>query len=188
MANYSTTTIGLMPRLLLTPATAAWTVPFGAYLILLSGRVVYLRLTTKTFLGDHIEAASPPAGKTELGGGANKTELGKTEFSAGMGKKKSIAENPDRLFLETRCYANYMETVPTAMIFSLIAELNGADHKTLSYALGAYFMLKIAHIEFGLRSPGTMGVGRPIGYYGAQTWLACMAGYCAYLTKDYWMA
>jgi hypothetical protein len=41
-----------------------------------------------------------------------------------MGKKKSIAENPDRLFLETRCYANYMETVPTAV--SVTAAFEGS--------------------------------------------------------------
>ncbi|RPB09918.1 hypothetical protein P167DRAFT_538035 [Morchella conica CCBAS932] len=182
MDNYSTTTaVGLMPRLL-TPATAAWCLPFGAYFFLLSGRVVYIRLTTGTALGDHIGASSPSPGKTEMGGaGANKTEL------AGV-RKKTLADKPDPLYLAIRCYGNFIETVPIAMIFTFLAELNGADHKMMSYALGTYFMLKAAHIEFGLRSAGTMGVGRPIGYYGAQLWFAGMASYCAYLTKDYWMA
>ncbi|KAI5847934.1 hypothetical protein DFP73DRAFT_525339 [Morchella snyderi] len=198
MDNYSPTTIGLMPRLLLTPATAAWTLPFGAYLILLSGRIFTLRLATMTYFGDHV-ASSPKTevssganktelGKTEMGGGANKTELGKTEFSAEMGTKSAAAGNPDPLFQATRCMGNYLETVPMAMLMSLIAELNGANHKVLSYALGTFFMLKIVHIEFGLRCPGMMGIGRPIGYTAGQCWLAGMAGYCAYLTKDYWMA
>lgn len=40
--------------------------------------------------------------------------------------------------------------------------------------------------EFGLLRAGTKGVGRPVGYYGGQSWLAGMAGYCAWLVKDYW--
>lgn len=97
------------PSKISTAATAAWCLPFGAYFFLLSGRVVYIRLTTGTALGDHIGASSPSPGKAEMGGaGANKTELAGT-------RKKTLADKPDPLYLAVRCYGNFIETVPMAV-------------------------------------------------------------------------
>jgi hypothetical protein len=46
MTSFPTSRIGLN----LTPATAAWTVPFAAYYLFLQNRIVYQRLTTKTYV------------------------------------------------------------------------------------------------------------------------------------------
>ncbi|RMZ70530.1 VHS domain [Pyrenophora seminiperda CCB06] len=47
------TKVGLgVPMPLLAPATATWAAPFAAYYIFLQNRIVYHRLSTKTFIGD----------------------------------------------------------------------------------------------------------------------------------------
>lgn len=90
------------------------------------------------------------------------------------------------------------------MGIALLAELNGASRYVsilqlysttllipqssyINYALGALFALRISHAEFGILLPGAAGVGRPIGYFGTQAVLAGLAGYAAYLIKDFWL-
>jgi hypothetical protein len=33
----------------------------------------------------------------------------------------------------------------------------------------------------------SMGIGRPVGFYGTQAVLGALAGYTAYLIKDFWL-
>ncbi|KAI4099601.1 MAG: hypothetical protein LQ339_005899 [Xanthoria mediterranea] len=156
-------TIGLgvpVPKML--PVTGAWTVPFTVYLLLLSNRVVYQRIKNKQWIGDHL---NNPDNKNHTTGNA---------------------DNPDPLFLESRCHLNFLENVPLAFVFAAIAELNGADRSVLSYAMAALFALRVGHVEIGLRGKGTMANGRPIGMFGTQGFLAGMAAYTAYLVKGYW--
>ncbi|KAI4206657.1 MAG: hypothetical protein LQ349_009914 [Xanthoria aureola] len=153
-------TIGLgvpVPKML--PVTGAWTVPFTAYLLLLSNRVVYQRIKNKQWIGDHLNNPD---------------------------NKNHTTDNPDPLFLESRCHLNFLENVPLAFVFAAIAELNGADRSVLSYAMAALFALRVGHVEIGLRGKGTMANGRPIGMFGTQGFLAGMAAYTAYLVKGYW--
>lgn len=35
---------------------------------------------------------------------------------------------------------------------------------------------------------GSLGLGRPVGYYGTQAVVASLAGYLVYLVKDFWRA
>ncbi|KAG0634730.1 hypothetical protein HOY80DRAFT_506543 [Tuber brumale] len=174
-------TIGLIPvRLSQTPATAAWALPFGTYLLLLSTRAALARHSTKTYVGDHVAASQNEHGamyKTELG----KTEFGKTEMS-----RDADLQNFDSPFLAGRCLGNYLETVPMAMILAALAELNGGSRRLVNYALGVLFMGKVAQIEFGLMRKGTRGRGRVVGFFASQGFMAGMAGYCAYLVRDYW--
>jgi uncharacterized membrane protein YecN with MAPEG domain len=51
------TKIGLgVPMPLLAPATATWAAPFAAYYVFLQNRIVYHRLTSKTYMGDSSDA------------------------------------------------------------------------------------------------------------------------------------
>lgn len=52
------TKIGLgVPMPLLAPATATWAAPFAAYYFFLQNRIVYHRITSKTFMGDSIDTS-----------------------------------------------------------------------------------------------------------------------------------
>lgn len=67
---------------------------------------------------------------------------------------------------------------------------DGADPLTrtyINYALGTIFAFRVAHAEFGVMLPNSMGAGRPIGFYGTQAALLGLAGYTAYLIKDFWL-
>ncbi|KAL8880989.1 MAG: hypothetical protein Q9198_001712 [Flavoplaca austrocitrina] len=141
------------------PVTGVWTVPFTAYLLLLSNRVVHQRIKNKQWIGDKLNSEKNTAGD---------------------------AENPDPLFLEGRCHMNFLESVPFAFILTAIAELNGANRTVLNYAMAALFALRVGHVEVGLRGKGTMAPGRPIGLFGTQGLMAGMAMYTAYLVKGYW--
>lgn len=88
--------------------------------------------------------------------------------------------------MATRCHQNFVENVPYALLLAGVVELNGGDRKTLNGALAALLLVRILHVEFGLRGPKNMAVGRPIGYFGTQGFIAGMAGYAAYLVKGYW--
>ncbi|MCJ1274301.1 hypothetical protein MMC21_002096 [Puttea exsequens] len=144
-----------VPVLKMLPITGTWAVPFTAYLIYLSNRVVFRRLSDEKYVGDRSDKASTDDAR-------------------------------DPLLLETRAHNNFLENVPFAFALVTIAELNGANRKILNYAMATLFVLRIAHVELGLRGNEAMGYGRPVGYYGTQGFLAAMAGYCGWLSKDYW--
>ena len=66
-------------------------------------------------------------------------------------------------------------------------ESNDDVRSYINYALGTLFALRVGHVELGLMAQGGKGIGRPIGFVGTQAVLAGLAGYTAYLIKDYWM-
>ena len=138
--------------------TGTWTLPFAAYLLLLSNRTVYQRQINEKYLGDKL--ALEPSNDEQ--------------------------SNPDLLHLAVRSHQNFLENIPLAFVFTIVAELNGGNKKALNYCMAALFALRILHVELGMYGPDTVGAGRPIGYYGTQAWLAGMAAYGSYLVKDYW--
>ncbi|CAF9908893.1 MAG: hypothetical protein HETSPECPRED_008761 [Heterodermia speciosa] len=138
------------------PVTGTWTLPFASYFLLLSNRIVNRRLSNEKYFGDRIA----PDGDNP--------------------------ENPDPLLVDIRAQANFLENVPIALLFSAIAELNGADRKILNYVLGSLLLLRIGHVEFGLRGSKTMGIGRPVAFYGTQAVVAGLAGWGLWLVKGYW--
>ncbi|MCJ1432181.1 hypothetical protein MMC27_001537 [Xylographa pallens] len=155
----SSHTIGLsLPRVLFLPVAGTWTLPFAAYLLLLSNRTVYQRQRHEKYLGDKLAQES----------------------------SNNEQSNPDPLHLAVRSHQNFLENVPLAFIFTIIAELNGGNKKALNYGMAALLALRILHVEFGMYGQETVGAGRPIGYYGTQAWLAGMAAYGSYLVKAYW--
>ncbi|KAL6703472.1 hypothetical protein ACN47E_009646 [Coniothyrium glycines] len=93
----------------------------------------------------------------------------------------------DPLYLASRAQLNFAENVPLVLAIALLAELNGANRSYLNYALGALFAFRIGHAEFGLLAKESKGIGRGIGYYGTQSVLVGLAGYAAYLIKDFWL-
>ena len=76
--------------------------------------------------------------------------------------------------------------MPLAFILVAVAELNGANRKTLNWSLAALFVLRVAHVELGLKGENTVGWGRPIGFWGTQAFIGGVAGWCGYLVKGYW--
>ncbi|KAJ4404008.1 hypothetical protein N0V91_006117 [Didymella pomorum] len=107
----------------------------------------------------------------------SKTYMGdKTDASAGT---------KDPLYVATRAQLNFAENVPLALAIALLAELNGANRTYINYALGTLFALRISHAELGLMIKDSMGPGRILGYYGTQGVLVALAGYTAYLVKDF---
>lgn len=140
------------------PITGTWTLPFAAYLVYLSNRVVYRRIKQEKYMGDrYVDAA-----------------------------ESTSNDNPDPLLLDSRAHNNFIESVPLCFTLVAIAELNGANRKALNYAMATLFVLRILHVELGLKGKDTVGWGRPIGYFGTQGFIAGMAAYGTYLVKGYW--
>ncbi|KAF2634220.1 hypothetical protein P280DRAFT_474792 [Massarina eburnea CBS 473.64] len=94
-------------------------------------------------------------------------------------------KNP--LYVLTRAQLNFIENVPFALVVALIAELNGADRKYINYALGSLLAFRISHVELGMMRSDSLGLGRPLGFYGTQGVIAGLAGYLGWLVKDYWL-
>ncbi|KAF2033236.1 hypothetical protein EK21DRAFT_58963 [Setomelanomma holmii] len=92
----------------------------------------------------------------------------------------------DSLYVASRAQLNFAENVPLVLAVALLAELNGANRTYINSALGALFAFRIGHAEFGLLAQDSKGPGRIVGFYGTQAVLASLAGYTAYLIKDYW--
>lgn len=121
-------------------------------------RVAYHRVQTKTHIGDNISEDTVTVG--------------------------SSTSNP--LQLETRSHANFVEHVPFALFVAAIVELSGANRKALNYALASLLVLRIAHVEIGLKRSWNIGIWRPLAFYGTQSFMVGFAAYGAYLVKGYW--
>jgi uncharacterized membrane protein YecN with MAPEG domain len=96
---------------------------------------------------------------------------------------------PSELEIALRCHGNFLENVPLAFIFLIIAELNGGNRKYLHWTMATLLALRIAHADGGLRLQGKFGdngVGRPLGYFGSCGVLMGLSGYAAWLCKGYW--
>lgn len=103
------------------------------------------------------------------------------------GDQAAHADSHHALKLSSRCHANFLENVPIAILIATIAELNGANKKALNYGLAVLLFLRVMHVEMGLLgASNAVGIGRPIGYFGTQAWLAGFATYSTYLVKGYW--
>ena len=138
--------------------TGTWTLPFAAYLVYLSNKVFLRRIDSKKYMGDRLEE----------------------------GAASTSNDNPDPLFLDTRAHSNFVENVPLAFTLCSIAELNGANRKVLNYAMATLFVLRIMHVELGLKGKDTVAVGRPAAFFGTQAFFAGMAAYSTWLVKGYW--
>ncbi|KAI5926584.1 membrane-associated, eicosanoid/glutathione metabolism protein [Camillea tinctor] len=158
-----TTRVGLSTPVLapLLPVTGTFALPFTGYFLLLSFRVVRERLRDEYYLGDNSAVTRE-------------------------GAKGRQAANSNKLFLATRCHQNFVENVPLALALAAVAELNGADRRSLTAALGALLAFRVLHVELGIQRRGGLGLGRPIGYYGTVVAMGGLAGYAAYLVKGYW--
>ena len=73
-----------------------------------------------------------------------------------------------------------------ALFAAAIAELSGANRKALNYAIASLLVLRIAHVEIGLKRPWNIGIGRPLAFCGSQSFVVGFAAYGAYLVKGYW--
>jgi len=140
--------------------TTIYLLPFTLYLLFLQGRVVAIRANTSTNLGNQLFA--------------NRKE----------GKDPMDPVAPDPLYLATRCHQNYVENIPMVLLLAFAVETAGADARVLAYLLGAFFALRVAHVELGLRGKDSNGVARPISFMGTQMTMAWLAGWGFWLVKD----
>ena len=116
---------------------------------------------------------------------AQRDLLWKTYSTAKDGKaSNNLADNP--LYKAVRAHGNFAENVPLAFTFAAIAELNGARPACLSCALGALFVFRVLHVEFGLYGPNAVGNGRPIGFLGTTGTIIGLAAYAGRLTYRFW--
>ncbi|KAK2033548.1 hypothetical protein LX32DRAFT_725119 [Colletotrichum zoysiae] len=151
--------IGLttVPRLL--PVTGTFALPFTMYYAFLSLRVVGQRLKDEYYLGEN---------------------------SSGAGADDRERREANKLYLASRSHANFCENVPLAFVLATAAELNGGNRRVLAWLLGGFLALRVLHAEVGIMRPGGMGRGRPVGYFGTIGVIGTLAGYAAYLAKQYW--
>lgn len=140
--------------------TGAFAVPFTAYFLLLSGRVVQCRLRDQTLLGH--------------GGAASSKRTGADD------------DGPESLLVAARSHANFVEYVPWAFVLSTIVELNGGDKRILGAGLGSLLAFRVLHTEFGLRRPGAAGTGRQVGFFGTVGVLGFFASYITWLVREDW--
>ena len=103
-----------------------------------------------------------------------------------IGDRSKEGSEPDTLQINARAHANFIENVPFALTLTTIAELNGANRKALNFALATLLVLRILHVEAGIKGKGYLGWGRKAGYLGTQGFLAGMAAYSTWLVKGYW--
>lgn len=103
-----------------------------------------------------------------------------------MGEALDTPSDSDPLYLDKRAHENFLENVPLAFIIAAVAELNGGNRKVLNIAMGVLLALRVAHVELGIKGKDTVGVGRPLGYFGTQAFIGGLAAYGAYLVKGYW--
>ena len=113
--------------------TGTWTLPFATYLVYLSNRIVYRRIKAEKYMGDrYVDSA-----------------------------ESTSNDKPDLLLLDSRAFSNFIENVPLCFTLAAIVELNGANRKILNSAMAALFVLRIVHVELGLKGKNTLGWGRP---------------------------
>ncbi|KAH9205751.1 hypothetical protein DL95DRAFT_489845 [Leptodontidium sp. 2 PMI_412] len=150
-----------VPKLLL--VTGTWAPPFVAYLILLHYRIAYIRITNPgNSFGDHLKSTRR------------------------AGKDPADLQNPDPLYVAIRSQQNFMESVPFVLFLAGVAEVNGGNKKALNICLAVLFVLRVLHVEAGLKIKGTRGLGRPLAYYTTQSMTLGLATYSGWLAKGYW--
>ena len=126
----------------------------------------------------------------------------KTNTSIGERSTITGPASDDPLYVAVRSHANFLETAPIGLILALCAELNGANRRTVGYALAALLGLRVVNVfvasstqirhllirisEGGMASKGCQGKGRLIGYWGTGLWILAMSAYNVLLTRDFW--
>ncbi|KAI1446361.1 membrane-associated, eicosanoid/glutathione metabolism protein [Annulohypoxylon stygium] len=153
------------------PVTGAFALPFAAYYIFLSARVVVQRLKQRVAIGDCVPsspASSSPSPSPPPTNTSNTTT------------PSGIQTSTDPLLLTTRSQQNFAEFVPLALLLSTIAEANNAiTPRALKLALSTLLAARVLHVEAGILREGAMGLGRPVGFYstlGVIGWLGWAAG------------
>lgn len=117
---------------------------------------------------------------------AHRVVLDRLNSKKWVGDRSSPGDDPDKLEIDGRSHKNFLENVPLAIALSAIAELNGANRRVLNYALAALFVVRVLHVEAGIKRPEAMGNGRPVGFWGTQAFIVGISGYTAWLVKAYW--
>ncbi|KAI1105183.1 membrane-associated, eicosanoid/glutathione metabolism protein [Jackrogersella minutella] len=143
------------------PITGSFALPFTAYYIFLSARVVAARLKQGIAIGDQTPSPSSSFTTTTTSGGIHTTR--------------------DPLRLAARAQQNFAEYVPLALILAGTAELNGGAPHTLRAALSALLACRVLHAELGIMAADAMGYGRPVGFYGTLGVMAWLGGWGAWL-------
>ena len=92
----------------------------------------------------------------------------------------------DPLTIAARCQGNFAESVPLALFLGAVVEMNGGNRKALTGGFAWLFLMRMLHVELGLKAEKGMGNGRAVGHMGTIGFIVGMGGYAAYLVKGYW--
>ncbi|EGG03770.1 uncharacterized protein MELLADRAFT_108973 [Melampsora larici-populina 98AG31] len=143
-------------NLILTPASLIWSPIFAGYYLYLGASVSVLRAKTKYLVG-----TGPDAVK-----GTHKAD-------------DQVASPTDvqALQVAARAHANFSEQVPISLIMTILAEINGAPTYLVHALYAAFFSLRVAHNELGMKLNNTLGMGRPVGTVGTWFLLASTGVY-----------
>lgn len=137
--------------------TTTFALPLSLYYVFLQGRVVQQRIKANQAIS---QSSSPTAGED------------------------------DGLLVACRAQGNFNENVPLALLLAGFVEANGGSRKVLTWALAALTLARVIHVEAGLLMHGKKhahtGPGRPIGFFTTLGVELGLAGYGAYLVKEYW--
>ncbi|KAK6198403.1 hypothetical protein LQW54_010297 [Pestalotiopsis sp. IQ-011] len=114
-----------------------------------------------------------------------RNRLNDKQYLGESSSKTPEEHHSNALYLSTRAHVNFAENVPLAFALAAVAELNGGNRKVLTGLLSALFTFRVLHSE-GITKPNSLGAGRPVGYFGTLTTVLGLAGYAAFLVKDYW--
>ncbi|GAB5590066.1 hypothetical protein Unana1_04966, partial [Umbelopsis nana] len=126
------------------PVTGSWAPLFAGYSAYLTFRVIRARLESKVLIGD---------GTLEELKCSHEGQIGDVD----QAKCKALRTT-------MRTQANFVETVPLALVLIAVLESNRANPKAIHALLGTLFVARILHGHFGmLWNSQAMGSGRPLG-------------------------
>lgn len=63
-----------------------------------------------------------------------------------LGDHSGAGGSTDPLYVAVRAHANFLETVPIGLLLALTAELNGANRRTLGWALAGLWGLRVVNV------------------------------------------
>lgn len=103
-----------------------------------------------------------------------------------LGTSSTDDPTTDPLTIAARCQGNFAESVPLALFLGAVVEMNGGNRKALTAGFTWLFVMRLLHVELGLRGEQAKAFGRPVGHMGSVAFIVGMGGYAAWLVKGYW--
>ncbi len=122
----------------------------------------------------------------------NDASVGSKSDAGGVDTKQteSTQSKPEpadnKLLVAARAHSNFVENVPFALLLAAFVEMNGGNRRALTASLATLFLLRVVHVEFGLKAKDSLGWGRPVGFFGTLGVVGGLGSYAGWLVKSYW--